>query len=691
MTASKVPVSDMPGDLRDVTATLADLVEEAPAVVEASENLFELGLDSISLMQLVARWRRAGVEVDFAELAERPTVADWTQLIAARRAAAESRARSQARAVGEHAVPAGFSEIAVGVDGDSEEFDLAPLQHAYWIGRGDDRRLGGVAAHLYSEFDGSDVDAGRLAAALDRLVERHEMLRVRITDTGRQVITGDSGWRGLTVRDLRDSLPTEADRVLAEVRDEYSHQLLDIEAGEVLSTALTLLPGGRTRFHLDVDMVAADAVSYRVLLADLATLYLTPGGELPPIRGGYRDYLDAVAAEHREDVQRATGYWQSRLAGLPGAPELPMARDHPVAGRPEVTREYVLLGSEEREALAGAARRRGVTLAAAIATAFAEVLGAWSSKPRFLLNVPMFDREQVHPDVDLLVGDFTSSVLLAVDLTEPRTFADRVREIQAQLHTDAANADHCGVEVLRELSRRDGEQVLAPVVFTSALNLGELFSAEVGSAFGDAVWIISQCPQVLLDAQVTEVSGGLLVNWDVRSREFSDGVVSAMFRAFVALLRRLAAQQLAWVAPLGDLSDPALLPPRRVPRSRAERVPAERVAPRDDLERAIALLWTEALGLSDSDLPGVAADFFVSGGDSLSATVLVRGLREVLVTQVATVRMLFAAPTIDALAARLRAAEPLQGRLDEAAALFCKIATMSEDEVAGALEARLTG
>jgi len=50
-----------PGARRDeLTGMLAELVEEDPATVAASENLFELGLDSISLMQLVARWRRAG-------------------------------------------------------------------------------------------------------------------------------------------------------------------------------------------------------------------------------------------------------------------------------------------------------------------------------------------------------------------------------------------------------------------------------------------------------------------------------------------------------------------------------------------------------------------------------------------------------------------------------------------------------
>ena len=43
-------------------------------------------------------------------------------------------------------------------------------------------------------------------------------------------------------------------------------------------------------------------------------------------------------------------------------------------------------------------------------------LGRLVDQPRFLLNVPLFGREPLHPDVDGLVGDFTSSLLLDIDL-----------------------------------------------------------------------------------------------------------------------------------------------------------------------------------------------------------------------------------------------------------------------------------
>jgi mycobactin phenyloxazoline synthetase len=530
-------------DVDGLRRTVADFLTEDPELMGTDVNLFALGLDSIVLMQLIGRWRQAGIEVNFAELAENPTIAAWSRLMAGRE-------------------PAVFvsDRAGVGVDtgpgaGTNVEFPLAVMQHAYWIGREGGQRLGGVAAHLYIEFDGVGIDPDRLRSAIKRLIARHDMLRVRFTQGGRQWIEKESGWRGLTVHDLRDFNHENVTARLKWVRGILSHQMLGIEAGEVFCTELSLLPGGRTRLHIDVDMVAADAVSYRILLADLARLYEQPDVALPAVKYSYREYCLARRAARCEDAKAASEWWRCRLPDLPNAPELPRAgpyaekRNGPI----RVSRRHFMLPSQEYVALANTSRRHGLTPAMVVATAFAEVLDVWSAQQRFLLNVPIFNREPLHPDVDKLVGDFTSSVLLEVDLTRRMAFVERVRRMQSRMHTDAARAVYSGVEVLRDLTKRSGEQVLAPVVFTSALSLGELFDTAVRRCFGDPAWIISQRPQVLLDAQIIEFDGGALVNWDVREQQFADGVVDAMFTVFRQLVYRLAGHDAAWEKPVGDL------------------------------------------------------------------------------------------------------------------------------------------
>ncbi|MEU1305524.1 amino acid adenylation domain-containing protein [Streptomyces shenzhenensis] len=520
--------------LRAVTDALRS--DETPPGED--DSLIAWGLDSITLMRIAGGWRKQGVRVSFAELAKEPTLRAWRSLLTAARPAAPT-------------PPAPPQPVA----DPGEPFPLAVMQHAYWIGRGDDTTLGSVAAHLYVEFDGEDVDAQRLDRAVRALVARHGMLRARFTDDGRQQILPEPARPATVVHDLRDLDEESATARLEDIRHSSSHARLDVAAGEVYSVQLSLLPQGRTRLHVDVDMLAADALSYRVLLSDLAALYQHPDTPLPPIGTSYPEYLAERHEMRRLSREQSRAWWGSRVPDLPSAPELPLVPEAERTDPTRVTRRHHWLPPEDKRRLASRAHQHGLTPAMAVATAFSEVLAAWSGQPRFLLNVPMFDRRGSHPDVDLLVGDFTSSVLLDVDLTEPATFTEHALRLQDRMHTDAAHADYSGVEVLRDLTRHNGEQVLAPVVFTSALNLGELFDAGVTRSFGKPAWIISQGPQVLLDAQVTEVDGGLLVNWDVREDAFPDGLIDAMFAAFHALVTRLGTDDTVWERPV-----PALLP-----------------------------------------------------------------------------------------------------------------------------------
>jgi len=509
---------------------VAELLGARADTLDPGADLISQGLDSIRMMSLAGRWRKQGIDIDFAALAAEPTIAAWFELLSA----AGGLQRTETSA------PQDDSEH-------DQPFGLAPMQHAMWIGREDDQQLGGVAGHLYVEFDGHGVDAERLTAAATALAARHPMLRVQFLADGTQRIKALDGDFPVTVTDLRD-LPADqiAEQLAATQRRKAHQQLTD----QVLELTLTLLPDGKTRLHVDLDMQAADAMSYRTLMADLAALYR--GVELAPLAYTYREYRVATTQSAQEPNPRADAdrqWWGERLPELPDPPRLPLV---PVAEQNDprhTTRRWHWLAPDVRDALYAAARRRGITPAMALAASFSDALACWSAGQRFLLNVPLFGRDQRHADVDRLVGDFTSSLLLDVDLTDAATATARCGVLQDAFRSAAAHSEYSGLEVLRDLSRHRGTQVLAPVVFTSALGLGELFGSAVLETFGTPGWINSQGPQVMLDAQVTEFNGGVLVNWDVREYAFPDGVIDAMFARHIAELERLAGDDTAWEAP----------------------------------------------------------------------------------------------------------------------------------------------
>jgi aryl carrier-like protein len=61
--------------LQQLRADIAAIIEEDVSVVGDQDNLMDLGLDSMRAMNLVMQWDEQGVPLDFADLAEAPTLA----------------------------------------------------------------------------------------------------------------------------------------------------------------------------------------------------------------------------------------------------------------------------------------------------------------------------------------------------------------------------------------------------------------------------------------------------------------------------------------------------------------------------------------------------------------------------------------------------------------------------------------
>ncbi|CAM5231515.1 condensation domain-containing protein [Streptomyces griseus] len=530
----------------DVRRAAAGVLGVDAGSVPDGANLIKHGMDSLRMMRLAGGWRRAGASVTFRQLAEQPTVDAWFALLTASGAAA---APVAAEAKDETAAEAGPArKPARPATEDSEApFALTPVQRAYWIGRRPEMSLGGVGCHAFLEFDGSGVDPVRLDLAVHRVLARHGMLRARFLDDGRQQILAESPWPGLTVHDVTDAGPDKAEQHLADVRARLSHRVFDVAAGEVVDVQLSLLPGSRTRIHFGIDLLVADVASIELVLADLVTAYRDPAGLAPASGYGFPRYLDdyrdwcGAPAEAGSPLAAARAYWRERIPALPASgPALPLAARPEDITAPVFSRRAFTLPTAAWEHIVGRAREFGLTPAVVLATAYAEVLGAWSEEDRFLLNVPLFDRQPLAPQVGGLVADFTSLILLSVDVGRPVPFAERALDLQRQLHDNASHAQYSTLSVLQDLRRaHGGRRTAAPVVF--ACNLGSAFvPPEMREELGEWSWMISQTPQVWLDHQVYRTDDGVVLAWDAVDELFPDGLMDTMLRAYEELLLRLA-------------------------------------------------------------------------------------------------------------------------------------------------------
>ncbi|MET7402177.1 phosphopantetheine-binding protein [Dactylosporangium sp. NPDC005572] len=71
--------------LEQLRSDVAEVLAEEPGSFADDENLIDLGLDSIRLMSLATRWREAGFEAGYLDLAQEPTVAAWFDLLEGKR------------------------------------------------------------------------------------------------------------------------------------------------------------------------------------------------------------------------------------------------------------------------------------------------------------------------------------------------------------------------------------------------------------------------------------------------------------------------------------------------------------------------------------------------------------------------------------------------------------------------------
>jgi amino acid adenylation domain-containing protein len=553
--------------LADREATLAAYLRRAvaralrlaPERVDVALPLNRLGLDSLMAVELKNGIEaNVGVTIPIVKFLQGPSV----EQLAAHLAAALVE-RTESGPQGGPPDP-GLPTIVPAPAHRHEPFPLNDIQQAYWVGRNGLFELGDVSAHMYLEVEGLDLDVERLEAAWRRVVSRHEMLRAVINSDGRQQVLREVPEYTIEVEDLRGLPPDAAEARLAATRDRLSHEVMPADRWPLFVIRGSRLDDRRLRLHLSFDILIADVWSWQILFREWAELYRDGSARLPDLAITFRDYILAErAVEDSGPHRRSLEYWRKRIPTLPPAPELPVASNAGGLARTRFARRTAHLEPEAWQRLKARAREAGLTSSGVLLGAFAEVLSAWSKSPRFTVNVTLFNRLPLHPQVNDIVGDFTTVNLLAVDATAGADFEARAQAVQRQLWEDLEHVHASGVRVMRELTRAQGSapRALMPIVFTSTLatSYGEGDHSFPIEWLGEIGYGISQTPQVWLDHQVFEQRGALTFNWDAVEAMFPSGLLDDMFASYEALLRRLATDAASWHEAERRLVPPAQL------------------------------------------------------------------------------------------------------------------------------------
>jgi amino acid adenylation domain-containing protein len=432
-----------------------------------------------------------------------------------------------------------------------EPFPLNDVQHAYWIGRSGHVELGQVSSHIYFEFEGGELDSDRLTAAFRKVVALHGMLRAVIDVNGMQRILDTVPDYEIAVSDLREADWERREAELNRVRSELSQQVFPSDRWPLFEIRLIRIAESHSRLCVSLDFLVIDAWSMGIIFQQWYGYYENPAYEVSVPGLSFRDYVLAEASlKELPSYQASKSYWWDRLDDLPPAPLLPVVNKIEKGRKHQFSRRRLRLPAQQWDEIKARARQSGLTLSSVLLGAFAEVLNRWAKSPHYCLNLTLFNRLPMHEDVGSIIGDFTNLMVLEVDGRQGSCFLDRALSIQAQFLGDFEHRQVSAVEVLRELAKRRGwqQRAILPVVFTSTLMLdGKRSEGAAGwERFGSLGYGITQTPQVLLDYQIFEVGGDLVINWDAVDEVFLPGVLDDMFGAERELLESLATVPEAW-------------------------------------------------------------------------------------------------------------------------------------------------
>ena len=508
--------------------------------IDSHRNFFDMGGDSLIATRIVAAIRdHFHIDLALAQFfSQGTTIAALAELLTRLTQSGNAAARDEE-----------LPQLVVNQDQRNAPFPLNEVQQAYWMGRQDDFELGNIACHLYMELDADNLDIGKLNLAWQHLIERHDMLRAVILPDGRQQVLAQVPKYQIEVESVAELTAKARTQRLLDIRAAMEANVLPAEQWPLFEIRSTRISADRSRLHIGFDLLIADVWSFFILSREWALLYADSNTVLPPIAVFFRDYVLAENQFRASAMyRRAWSYWQTRLDTLPLAPQLPLVQDPQNIERPRFVRLNKIIDAATWEKLQRRGRAQQITPSMLLCTAYAEVLARWSTSAQFCLNLTLFNRLPVHADINAIVGDFTSLMLLAIETNSTQTFMTKARTNQSRFMADLEHRAVNGVTLMRELARRHGggKAAVMPVIFTSALPIGDDDTVISNSWLGEQVYAITQTPQVWLDMQVFESEGELHISWDVVPELFPSGMLEQMFATLCGLLQRLAADDEAW-------------------------------------------------------------------------------------------------------------------------------------------------
>ena len=385
------------------------------------------------------------------------------------------------------------------------------------------------------------LDRKRLTAAIDQIVQRHEMMRATFDASGQQLHIHDrlpyrfreDDWSGAT-DEQRDELHRAA------IRDE-GRERFDLENGPLVRFRLQQIARDHHLLTVTAHHLAMDGWSLWIFARDLGHLY--DGGPIPdPV--SYEQYAASMREYHESDEgSRDEAFWLAQFAD--GIPVLDLPTDRP---RPALkTFNGARCDHTIPADLGGQIRKRGAKIGCSLfhmmLTGFEAYLARLTGQDDIVIGIPTAG--QTAMQMDDCIGHCVNTLPYRTQIDLDQTMIDAAKATRGRV-LDVLEHQRCTFgTLLRKLAPpRDPGR---PAIFSVMFNVDPAIKGkDLGFVDIDAEVIVEprefESFEWFINGVVTE-SGEIELQCQYNTDLFDAETISGYLAGFAAFMQRFVEQR----------------------------------------------------------------------------------------------------------------------------------------------------
>lgn len=389
------------------------------------------------------------------------------------------------------------------------------------------------------------LDRQALAASLNEIVRRHEVLRSKlctIDGIAMQVPVAGVG-RTLLVTDLRRLPRARRDNELRRRIKLEAETPFDLAAAQLLRGRLLLLDDAEQVLLLNTHHLVADAWSMGILVGELWQLYgAFAAGQASPLAELPIQYGDFAIWQRRRmetaPLQEQLRYWSKQLDGV-AALDLPTDRPRPVRQSFRGGRYPLNFSPSLTASLNRLAAQENATPFMVLLAAFQVLLHRYSGQDDIAVGSAVTHRP--HAEYEGLIGFFVNTLVLRGDLSGRPSFREYLRRVREVCLDAYAHQDVPFEKLVEELKPR--RELNRQPLFQALLVLQNTPNRPVmpEGLVVEPLAVDNAAAQYDLSLYLRERGGQLLGYFEYASDLFEVATVERMAGHFEILLTDIAA------------------------------------------------------------------------------------------------------------------------------------------------------